>query len=503
MMDTHALFDRISKELHRRRRMSARVMVMFSLITVLGFSAVCGSVLLDMRRGAEELARQTLENLAASMDADINRNVELYDGSLRAVASNLVLPELSQVDARLARLILFDHPVTGPHFGAIRVYDEHGNLTRDSALTNPPKENRANEPFFTVQRDEPYAGLYISKPQQVDGHYSVILSRRVTGSDGTFLGVVAGSIKFGYFQDLFKRLRLRPQDMIAVIAHDGTLIVRTPFEPELIGKNMLFTSGVQKMFSRRNGWFAGTGTLDGVQRMFVWSDSTKPLVVLVAKSWNDIYAMWRKEAIWIGIVLLVLAGFVAAVTVFFIREIERRAAVERRLEELATTDSLTGLTNRRKFDAAIDTEWRRAIRQNTPIALLMIDADHFKAYNDSFGHQAGDQMLVGIAVCIADTVHRAGDCVARFGGEEFAVLLPGLTAPAAEAIAETIRRKVEEWSDIEGGVTVSIGVASTTPMAAHQWHDLVEAADRALYAAKELGRNRCVVAVRGEVTLVA
>ncbi|QDL95897.1 sensor domain-containing diguanylate cyclase [Rhodopseudomonas palustris] len=502
-MDTHGLLDTIKKEIHRRRRISARLMVGFSLVTVLGFSAVCGSVLLDMRRGAEELARQTLENLAASIDADINRNIELYDASLRSVANNLLLPELRSVSPPIDRLILFDHLVPAPHLGAIRVYDEHGDLTRDSAVLHPAKENRSDQPFFAVHRDEPYFGLYISGPQQLDGQYSVVVSRRINGPGGQFLGVVAGSIKFGYFQDLFKRLRLRPNDMIAVLAQDGTLVVRNPFTQELIGKNMMFTPGVQKMFERRNGWFAGVGTVDGVQRMFVWSDSTKPLVVLVAKSWDDIYAMWRREATWIGIVLLVLATFVAAVTVFFLREIDRRAQAERQLEELAITDPLTGLTNRRKFDAAIDTEWRRAIRQNTPIALLMIDADHFKAYNDRFGHQAGDQMLVGIAVCIADTVQRAGDCAARFGGEEFAVLLPGLTASAAEAVAETIRRKVQEWSDIEGGVTVSVGVASTTPAAAHQWHDLVEAADRALYAAKELGRNRCVVAVRGEVTLVA
>lgn len=502
-MDTHSLLDTIRREIHRRRRMSARLMVAFSVVTVLGFSAVCGSVLLDMRRGAEDLARQMLENLAASIGADIDRNVELYDASLRSVASNLLLPELDSVEPATARLILFDHLASAPHFGTVRVYNQYGALTRDSAVLHPTKDNRSDQPFFTVHRDQPYFGLYISDPQQLDGRYSVVLSRRISGPDGQFLGVVAGSIQFGYFQDLFKRLRLRPNDMIAVIAQDGTLIVRTPFTPELIGKNMMFTPGVQKMFEHRSGWFDGVGTLDRVERMFVWSDSTKPLVVLVAKSWDDIYAMWRREATWIGIVLLVLATFVAAVTVFFIHEIERRAQAERRLEELATTDPLTGLTNRRKFDAAIDTEWRRAIRQNTPIALLMIDADHFKAYNDSFGHQAGDQMLVGIAVCIADTVHRAGDCAARFGGEEFAVLLPGLTASAAEAVAETIRRKVEQWSDVEGGVTVSIGVASTTPTTPQHWHDLVEAADRALYAAKELGRNRCVVAVRGEVTLVA
>ena len=192
--------------------------------------------------------------------------------------------------------------------------------------------------------------------------------------------------------------------------------------------------------------------------------------------------------------------FVLGVTLFLAREIGRRAQAEDKLEELATTDALTGLRNRRKFDAAIDAEWRRATRQKTPLALLMIDADHFKAYNDSFGHQAGDQMLVGIAICISDSVRRAGDCAARYGGEEFAVLLPGLSPMDALAVAETIRLKVQQWSD---STTVSIGIASLTPSATLDWSVLVLAADKALYAAKAGGRNQSVVASIPQLSLVA
>jgi diguanylate cyclase (GGDEF)-like protein len=170
---------------------------------------------------------------------------------------------------------------------------------------------------------------------------------------------------------------------------------------------------------------------------------------------------------------------------------------------MATTDALTGLKNRRKFDSMIDIEWRRAIRQKVPLALLMIDADHFKAYNDTFGHQAGDQVLVGVAICISDSVRRAGDCAARYGGEEFAVLLPGLSPTEALAVAETIRLKVERWSGEPQGTTVSIGVASLRPAATTDWSELLSAADKALYAAKAQGRNRSVVASIPKLTLVA
>ena len=138
-----------------------------------------------------------------------------------------------------------------------------------------------------------------------------------------------------------------------------------------------------------------------------------------------------------------------------------------------------------------------------PLALLMIDADHFKSYNDTFGHQAGDQVLVGIAICISDSVRRAGDCAARYGGEEFAVLLPGVSPADALSVAETIRLKVQQWSGDPAVTTVSIGVASLTPSATMEWHELVKAADKALYAAKANGRDRSVLASIPKLSLVA
>ena len=238
-------------------------------------------------------------------------------------------------------------------------------------------------------------------------------------------------------------------------------------------------------------------------RLFVWRNGSSPLVVQVGKTWTSILSLWRTEATRIGAILMALISFVLAVTLFLAREISRRAKAEDQLEELATTDSLTGLRNRRKFDATIDIEWRRAARQNTPLALMMIDADHFKAYNDTWGHQAGDQVLVGIAICISDSVRRAGDCASRYGGEEFAVLMPGLSPAEALAVAETIRLKVELWSEEPQVTTVSVGVASLMPNAATDWAELVGAADKALYAAKANGRNCSILATIPRLTLAA
>ncbi|ANW05272.1 sensor domain-containing diguanylate cyclase [Bradyrhizobium icense] len=484
-------------------RLSVKLLIASSIATVIGFSAICTSVMLDMRRGEEELARQTLENLASSIDADISRNIELYDLSLRAVASNLVMPEIKGVSREIRHLILFDHAATAKHFGVIQVFDAEGKLTHDAATLDPAPEDRSNEEYFQVHRANPGAGLYMSRPMLHRSAYSIVLSRRINDSDGGFLGVVVGSIRFSYFHELFSRLTLNPGDTVTVLRRDRMVIMRTPFDLNIIGRNLAERKSWNPANLKEGGAYAGVGPVDPTPRLYVRSGSTSLFFVVVGKPLASILSLWHREVLRIGAIMMVLILFVVGTTLFLAREIGRRAEAEEKLEELATTDALTGLKNRRKFDAEIDAEWRRAARNGTPVAVLMIDADHFKAYNDSYGHQAGDQVLVGIAICISDSVRRAGDCPARYGGEEFAVLLPSLSAVEAFTVAETIRVKVEQWAEDPKVTTVSIGLASMTPTAAIDWAYLIEAADKALYAAKANGRNQSVVATVPQLALVA
>jgi diguanylate cyclase (GGDEF)-like protein len=487
----------------RTGRLSVRLLIASLVVTVMGFAAICASVMLDMRHGVEELARQSLENLATGIEADINRNIELYDLSLRNVANNITAPEISGVSKPVLHLILFDHAATAKHFGAIQVFDAGGQLTVDAASLDPVPENRSDEEYFTVHRDNPDVGLYISKPMLHRGHYAIVLSRRINGPDGSFSGVVAGSIRFSYFHELFGSLSLDEGDTITVLRPDRTIIMRTPFDLDVIGKNL----GERRDWNPANlqdgGAYSGKGPVDATPRLYVRRGGENPLFVVVGKPLDAIFRLWRIQASRIGAIMLALVVFAIAVTLVLAREINRRAEAESKLEELATTDALTGLRNRRKFDQTIEQEWQRALRHRTPLSLLMIDADHFKAYNDTHGHQAGDQVLIGIAICISDSVRRAGDCAARYGGEEFAVLLPGQTAAEAMKVAETIRQKVLVWSGEENLSSVSVGVAAATPTAAMDWAMLVQAADKALYAAKAAGRNRCVLSENRALSLVA
>lgn len=175
------------------------------------------------------------------------------------------------------------------------------------------------------------------------------------------------------------------------------------------------------------------------------------------------------------------------------RELEE---ANKRLTQLTTIDPLTGISNRRHFDEFLQTEWRRAIRDNTYLTILFIDIDHFKAYNDAYGHQLGDDALRRVATVIGDAGKRAGDLVARYGGEEFAVVLHRTTPDQAERMADELRLRVEELRmDSAPGspapfVTISIGVATTVPSPDLDADTMVAVADEMLYAAKRGGRNR-------------
>jgi diguanylate cyclase (GGDEF)-like protein len=475
----------------RRWPLSARLLILSSLVTIIGFCAVCGTVMLDMRHSEEALARQTMGNLAATIDSDIGRTVEQYDLSLRAVVSGVNLPEVGKLSRELRQMILFDTAASARQFGAIQVFDAHGDLTIDAATLNPAQQNRADEDYFKIHQADGERGLFISKPMLHQGVYSIVLSRRITDLKGNFAGVVAGSIRYSYFYDLFARLRLDPADTITVYSREGTAIMRTPFNFEFIGANASKGPVMRAVWARHDS-YSGVAGLDRIDRLSVWRDSSRPLLVIVARPWDSIHATWRKQALRIGGIMLALVLFAALVTLFLAREIGRRARAEDRLEQLATTDALTSLFNRRKFDAAMESEWRRAIRLAQPIGLLLIDADQFKVFNDSFGHQSGDHALMAIAGCIFASARRPGDCAARYGGEEFAVLLPGASLDDAMAVAETIRKRVEQLPADPAMPTVSIGVASTSPMVTMEWSGLIEAADKALYAAKDAGRNCCV-----------
>ena len=176
------------------------------------------------------------------------------------------------------------------------------------------------------------------------------------------------------------------------------------------------------------------------------------------------------------------------------------------LEELASLDGLTGLANRRGFDRELGVEWQRAAESGQPLALMMIDIDHFKLFNDRYGHVQGDACLRAVGETLSLVSLEEAVVVARYGGEEFALLLPGLELERAAALAEEARRAIEDLliphaEATCGLVTISIGVESWCRSRVNRLPNLVEAADRALYAAKRRGRNTVIAHLPAEAVI--
>jgi diguanylate cyclase (GGDEF)-like protein/PAS domain S-box-containing protein len=188
-----------------------------------------------------------------------------------------------------------------------------------------------------------------------------------------------------------------------------------------------------------------------------------------------------------------------------VRDISERKRAEQQLQQayrtveaLAVTDPLTGIANRRRFDQYLACEWRRALREHTQLSLLMIDADLFKVFNDTYGHPRGDSCLKQIAEAAQDVVARPGDLVARIGGEEFAVILPSTSSEGAQQVANEIcealrSRKLVHSGSPAGIVTVSVGCGTLVPTVGKHPVHLIELADQALYAAKRAGRNQVCI----------
>jgi diguanylate cyclase (GGDEF)-like protein/PAS domain S-box-containing protein len=609
------------------------------VVLVLCFCAVAGVMLVELRRDALSQAETGADNLLAAVSQDIGRSIELYDLSLRAVVDGLQLPDMPQLRPELRQAVLFDHSATAEYLGAILVLDEHGNVIDDSESVPARQANFSDRDYFKALQAHPDSGLFISAPfhLRMTGHGDLVvaLSRRLNHPDGSFAGVVVGTMRLAYFRTLFSRFSLGKSGAVNLFRTDGVVLMRAPYDEQQIGRDMSGSSNVRKFISEASGQFFGTAKIDNVRRLYNFTRvGALPLVLNVALSEADIYAAWRVTAAIIGGVLFMLCVAISGLGWLLTRELRRRARTEIRtraseaqyrlladnatdvivrlnkdltrryvspaslsvfgyspkeligqrlgetlhpddwariapqvraaqrscdnaemcyrfkhrdghyiwvdahysyvaedggfivvmrdisqrkqaehrlevanaeLTRLATTDGLTGIANRRRFDEALEHEWSRASREELPLTLLLLDVDRFKLFNDRYGHQDGDACLHAVAQAIAGCAERPADLVARYGGEEFVVLLPDTDAEGAAILAERVRCAIASLqvphaaNAAHGGVvTASIGSATLVPSARRDMAstlpggpaELIAAADRMLYEAKRSGRNR-------------
>jgi diguanylate cyclase (GGDEF)-like protein len=470
------------------------------LLLVIAILSIVAFLLIRERANAEQSATRAATNIVQLIDADVLRNVELYDVSLLGLIAASQREDLKNVSPAIRHLALFDRATAAPHKGDILLLDNKGDVIADSASVEPRKGNFADREYFQSHVNNRDTNMLISRPfrsSQPEHEWRISFSRRISGSQGEFLGVAEAAMRLSYFDQLFNSLSTGRDSSVNLISSDGILLAQEPrLAEELIGKDFSNRPNFQRIVKEVDGSFTGVSSRYKDKRLYTFSKvGNLPLIVIVALSSDEVFASWKRTAVVVSVATMALCIGLLWLTWLLSRELRLRHHAEQELAQLAATDALTGLANRRTLDQVLRHEWFRAQRSGQPLSLLMIDADHFKAFNDRHGHQAGDDALRSVAKVIADNVRRPADLVARYGGEEFSVILAETDSQGAQQIAEHIRATVEQLPRVAGAespITVSIGISTWTTSTDISLEQLLFAADKALYQAKESGRNRVV-----------
>lgn len=441
---------------------------------------------------ARDIATQHAENLRNLLTQEISGRFRTIDAMLNEIVTNVGDP---QIDALTKMNLIFRTKALVDNIDSIIVADVEGRTAFKTSLSG--LDLQVSSDLFEIHRRlSPYS-TQISSPHELrPGAPVITFSRRVSDTRFGFAGVAAVNLKLEYFRSIFSRLDAGPGGIVSLTTRSGLVVVRVP---ATVGKfdtglDLSTSKNFQRIRRDGTGTFSAVAVIDGVERLYAFGPiQGGEMILTVGLAIPTIYREWNKRAAIIGGATLVTVLALVAMGFFLSAELRRRASAEAELAKLATVDALTGLANRRQFDFSLEREWRRAARTRATLSLLLIDADHFKAVNDQFGHVIGDEVLRLLADVIRQSIRRPGDIAARYGGEEFAVILPDTTLDGAMAIAGIIQSKlaVAQGAAQHGKphVTVSVGVAVATPTAGDTAESFVTGADQGLYRAKHGGRN--------------
>jgi diguanylate cyclase (GGDEF)-like protein len=458
-----------------------------------------------------------MSNLAQTLSSQAQASIKQADTVLFGLVERLEIDGMGQVQVpRIQRLLSAQRSELAQLHGLF-IHDEKGLSFADSNGTIPPNTNYADREYFIYHREHPDRGPHIgpSIRSRSTGDWVIPVSRRINHPDGSFAGVVVASLYLNHFLQLYNSIDIGANGVINLMSADARIMVRRPFNEAEVGSSVAKGPVFTQLLS--TGSF-GTGIVksyvDGVERVVGFKRVDEyPLVIFAALNKDEVLASWRQQSLLSAAIVAFLLGILGVLGYRLIRLMKQQNHIQNELlgaqdklieanqalELLALEDALTGLANRRQFDLFLQSEMGRARRSQENLSLLMLDVDHFKLFNDQYGHLKGDECLRTISTIIQANIKRPGDLAARYGGEEFAVVLPDTDYVGAFLVAEKIRRAVQQLgiqhSECkESTVTISLGVSACTPTSEILSADLIGAADKALYVAKASGRNMSVIA---------
>lgn len=459
-------------------------------------------------------------NLTGSLTQHAEDTFKEADIILSGLVERVEVDGTGQANLRRLRGLLMKQVAELPKLHGLFLYDKEGRWLVNSRPTLTTGANNSDREYFIYHRNHPDRTPYIGKPihSRSTDEWILTVSRRVNNADGSFAGVALATLHMSYFRKFYDTFNIGDGGSILLAHEDGDMLVRRPFLEGKIGKSLKEAALFQEHLPKKlSGTYASSKSIiDGLDRMISYRRAEQyPLVVAVSLSKNDVFHSWWVDAAKHFLATVLLSLVLGVLGARLTRQIGQRLSVEKDLQlaqielealnhelsQMAMQDGLTGVANRRCFDIALNEEFNRAMRNNLWLALIMIDVDSFKQYNDSFGHPEGDECLKKIGPAIKLCLNRAEDMPARYGGEEFAVLLPGADMAGATAVAERIRLAIHNLnikhpSSPIGLITVSCGVDAILPMRNQNIpSDLVSGADKALYIAKNSGRDHVVSAL--------
>lgn len=454
-------------------------------------------------------------NLVRSVGQQVEGGIALAQHIVSSIVFELERSDITPESLLKLQPVLVTNVAEMPSIKGLFVYDELGRWLVNSEASSDPSRNNSDRNYFIHRRDSQSSGTLIGGPivSRSSGEWVIPVSRRINDPDGKFAGVVLATLSVTHMRAVLDRFQIGEQGAIALF-HTDKLLVRRPFREADMGRPNT-GSPLRKLFEeKRAGTVEGISTIDGVNRIISFEHLVNyPLLVTVAVGKDEALQDWRKASIYQTIWVVLLCLVIGTLGNYLIQSMRRRLVAEQRLrsthealteanerlERLAQEDGLTGLANRRHFDVRLTRASELAQEQQTALALIMVDVDEFKKYNDAYGHLEGDACLRRVAKALQSALHRQGDFVARYGGEEMVLLLPETDVEQAAKVAERARQAVVDLhlphaATARGYVSVSLGVAAWVPAQDRTPEGLLKAADEALYGAKREGRNRVVIA---------